>query len=76
VQDHEVGSASGVLNALQQFAGALGIAIFATIFFAYTDAGHTAPTAVTSTLLLALIPLALGFLGVFRLPHKARQTAH
>jgi EmrB/QacA subfamily drug resistance transporter len=72
VQEHEVGSASGVLNALQQFAGALGIAVFATIFFAYTDAGQSAPSAVTGTLLLALIPLALAFLGVFRLPQRAR----
>ena len=72
VQDHEVGSASGVLNALQQFAGALGIAVFATTFFAYTDAGHRAPAAVTGTLLLALIPLMLAFLGVFRLPQRAR----
>ena len=72
VQDHEVGSASGVLNALQQFAGALGIAVFATTFFAYTDAGHQAPAAVTGTLLLALIPLVLAFLGVFRLPQRAR----
>jgi EmrB/QacA subfamily drug resistance transporter len=72
VQAHEVGSASGVLNALQQFAGALGIAVFATIFFAYTDSGHQPPAAVTSTLLFAVIPLVLAFLGVFRLPHKAR----
>jgi hypothetical protein len=75
VQEHEVGSASGVLNALQQFAGALGIAVFATIFLAYADGGSQPPSAVTSTLLLALIPLVLAFLGVFRLPHKARAGA-
>ena len=33
VRDHEVGSASGVLNAVQQLAGALGIAVIGTIFF-------------------------------------------
>jgi MFS family permease len=35
VKGHEVGSASGVLNAVQQFGAALGIAVLATTFFAY-----------------------------------------
>jgi EmrB/QacA subfamily drug resistance transporter len=34
VSDEEVGSASGVLNATQQLAGALGVAAMGTIFFA------------------------------------------
>jgi EmrB/QacA subfamily drug resistance transporter len=75
VQEHEVGSASGVLNAVQQFAGALGIAIFATIFFAYIDAHHAAPGAAATTVLLTIVPLALAFLAVFRLPHRAREGA-
>jgi hypothetical protein len=33
VDDHEVGSASGVLNAMQQLGGAIGIAVLGTIFF-------------------------------------------
>jgi EmrB/QacA subfamily drug resistance transporter len=33
VEDHEVGSASGVLNALQQLGSAVGVAGFGTIFF-------------------------------------------
>ncbi len=74
VKEHEVGSASGVLNAIQQFSGALGIAVFATVFFAYLDGGHTPITAVTWTTLFTLIPLALAFLAVFRLPHRARET--
>ncbi len=31
--DHEVGTGSGVLNAAQQFSGALGVAVIGTIFF-------------------------------------------
>jgi EmrB/QacA subfamily drug resistance transporter len=42
VRDHEVGSASGVLNAVQQLSGALGIAVIGTIFFSVaTDHGVT-----------------------------------
>ncbi len=75
VEPHEVGSASGVLNAIQQLGGAIGIAVLATIFFSYVDHHHTAVTAVTNTSLLSLIPLGLAFLAVFRLPHKAREEA-
>ena len=34
VDDQEVGSASGVLNALQQLASAIGVAVLGTVFFA------------------------------------------
>ncbi len=58
VKGHEVGSASGVLNAVQQLAGTLGIAIFATIFFAYFDGHHSPASSAVSTIWLSLIPLA------------------
>src|SRR4051794_23011269 len=75
VKEHEVGSASGVLNAVQQFAGALGIAIFATVFFAFADGGHTPVSSVSDTALLSIVPLVLAILAVFRLPHHARERA-
>jgi EmrB/QacA subfamily drug resistance transporter len=77
VAGHEVGSASGVLNAVQQLGSALGIAILATIFFAYVDHGNSSVTAMTNTTLLSIVPLALATIAVFRLPHKAREeVAH
>ena len=40
VSDRSVGSASGVLNALQQLSGAFGVALLATLFFDALGAGH------------------------------------
>jgi EmrB/QacA subfamily drug resistance transporter len=74
VKDHEIGSASGVLNAIQQFSAALGIAVFATVFFAYLDAKHPPITAMKWTTLFSLIPLLLAFLAVFRLPRRPREA--
>jgi EmrB/QacA subfamily drug resistance transporter len=77
VSHHEVGSASGVLNAIQQLGSSLGIAVLATVFFAYLDDRTPAFSAMTSTTLLTLVPLGLAFLAAFRLPRKARpEGAH
>ena len=38
VDDDEVGSASGVLNAMQQLGGAIGIAVIGTLFFSVAAA--------------------------------------
>jgi EmrB/QacA subfamily drug resistance transporter len=75
VAGDEVGSASGVLNAVQQLGSALGIAVLATIFFAYVDHGHTSVSAMTGTTLLSIVPLALATVAVFRLPRFARGEA-
>ena len=39
VSDRELGSASGVLNAIQQLAGAIGVAVLGTVFFGALGAG-------------------------------------
>jgi EmrB/QacA subfamily drug resistance transporter len=70
----EVGSASGVLEAVQQLSTALGVAVLGTIFFsAFT---HHLPTyALQITAWACLAPLAAAFLLVFRLPMRAREEA-
>ncbi len=73
VQGDEVGSASGVLNAVQQLGAALGIAVLATIFFAYLDHHRLPARAMTSTTLLSLVPLGLALLASCRLPQRARE---
>jgi hypothetical protein len=44
VEEHELGSASGLINALQQLGGALGIAIVGTLFFSLAT-GHASSSA-------------------------------
>ena len=42
VSDDEIGSASGVLNAVQQFAASIGVALLGSIFLDRLAAGHSA----------------------------------
>lgn len=70
--ESEVGSASGLLNALQQLASALGIAVIATVFFHGLDAGNLPSHALAITALVTLIPLVISFALAFRLPRRAR----
>jgi EmrB/QacA subfamily drug resistance transporter len=68
----EVGSASGVLEAVQQLASAIGVAALGTIFF--SAFGGNLPThALAITAWACLAPLALAFLLAFRLPMQARE---
>jgi MFS family permease len=72
VTDHDVGSASGVLSAVQQFGSALGIAVFGTVFLADVH-GRPASSAMAVAVILTLVPLAICFLAVFRLPSHPRD---
>jgi MFS family permease len=68
----EVGSASGVLEAVQQLSTALGVAVLGTIFFsAFTP--HVPTHALQVTALACLAPLAVAFVLVFRLPMQPRE---
>jgi EmrB/QacA subfamily drug resistance transporter len=74
VDEHEVGSASGVLNAVQQLAGAIGVAVFGTIFFTVLrDDGFVA--AIDRSLLVeaCTAPVLVALCGL--LPRRAREQA-
>ncbi len=73
----EVGTGAGLLNAVQQFAGALGVAALGTLF--YIRAGHLTPhTALTAAELVFAVAAALNLLTlplVSLLPRHP-QNAH
>lgn len=80
VEDHEVGSAAGVLEAVQQLGGSLGVALLGTIFFSVMDsraatlrAGslHAAEVATLVTIAMTVAAFGLGFL----LPRRPRRPA-
>jgi EmrB/QacA subfamily drug resistance transporter len=81
VDSHETGSASGSLNAVQQFGGALGIAILGTVFFRVAHFGPTGPVlstverAMQWTIAGELVLLAVTFAATFLLPKSARPEA-
>jgi EmrB/QacA subfamily drug resistance transporter len=74
VSMEEVGSASGVLEAVQQLSTALGVAVLGTVFFSVFG-HHLPPDALQITAWACLAPLAAAFLLVFRLPMHAREEA-
>jgi EmrB/QacA subfamily drug resistance transporter len=73
VEDHEVGSASGVLNAMQQLGGAIGIAVIGTLFFSVAD-HHGITTALEKMLYVEAGVLLVAMGLVFLLPMRAREN--
>jgi EmrB/QacA subfamily drug resistance transporter len=69
----EVGSASGVLEAVQQLSSALGVAVLGTIFFSAFNE-HVPTHALAITAWACLAPLAATFLLLFKLPMHAREA--
>ncbi len=71
----EVGSASGVLEAVQQLSSAVGVAALGTVFF--SAFGSHLPTEALSITAWACLPLiAITWLLVFMLPMHAREEEH
>lgn len=66
VDDHEVGSASGVLNAVQQLGSAIGVAVLGTLFIAGSFGTAVIAMGVASALTFGL---------VFLLPSRARRES-
>jgi EmrB/QacA subfamily drug resistance transporter len=74
VDDDEVGSASGTLNAIQQLGGALGVAVIGTLFFS-AAARHGFVAAFERTLWVESGILVATAALVFLLPMRAREEA-
>jgi EmrB/QacA subfamily drug resistance transporter len=75
VRDHEVGSASSLLESLQQLGASLGVAILGTVFFAAVGAQPLIGDFVHASQRIALLALALTAIAfglAFLLPRKAR----
>ncbi|MBO0843494.1 MAG: DHA2 family efflux MFS transporter permease subunit, partial [Nocardioides sp.] len=72
--DREVGSGSGLLNAAQQFCGALGVAVLGTAYFHWLP-GQGWSTATEWVAWVALGCYAVSFLAAFLLPLKPRADA-
>jgi EmrB/QacA subfamily drug resistance transporter len=84
ISDREVGSAAGVLEAIQQLGASLGVAVLGTVFFGIAGsgsagAGHFDPSvAIHAASVVCVLALALtaGAFGLgFLLPRKARAHA-
>jgi hypothetical protein len=74
VDDQAAGSASGVLTAVQQFGGAIGVAVIGTIFFELLP-GHLFLGAMKSSTLVAGGLFVLSLAVTFLLPKRAREGA-
>ena len=73
IDDQAAGSASGVLTAMQQYGGAIGVAVIGTIFFQLLPAHQFLGATKTSTL-VAVGLFLVSLLVTFALPKRAREV--
>ncbi|WP_310962841.1 MFS transporter [Nocardioides terrisoli] len=71
LSDREVGTGSGLLNAVQQFCGALGVAVLGSAFFHWLP-GHGMATSLRWLILLSIGCFAISFAVAFVLPRRPR----
>ncbi|WP_051366450.1 MFS transporter [Hamadaea tsunoensis] len=79
VADHEVGSASAMLESLQQLGSSLGVAVLGTIFFTTVGVQFTPASFVHASGVIALVALGLTVVAFglgFLLPKRARSAGH
>jgi EmrB/QacA subfamily drug resistance transporter len=77
VEQHETGSASGTLTAVQQLGNAFGVALLGTVFFDLlgpVPTGTSFEHAIKITLWVVVGMLLLTFLVAFMLPKQAREA--
>jgi MFS family permease len=68
---HDIGSGSGVLNAVQQFCGALGVAVLGSVFFELLP-GQGFADAIRWLIVLGVGCYAVSFAAAYLLPKAAR----
>jgi EmrB/QacA subfamily drug resistance transporter len=83
IDDHEIGSATGLLESLQQLGASLGVAVLATLFFGklgLEDGGPQAAmaagrhlVAAEDTLAVVLVLIGAAFVIGWFLPRRARE---
>jgi MFS family permease len=74
LNDAEVGTGSGPLNAVQQFGGAIGVAVLGTVFFELVP-DHGFAGSIRGVIWVAAGCYVLSFLSAFLLPKRARVDA-
>lgn len=83
ISDHEVGSASGLLESSQQLGASLGVAVLTTMFFSTISLEKGGPQAAMAagrsllaaerTLLVTLVMIMVAFATGWLLPRRARE---